>query len=198
MPLRITTQGENRQIHALIQNIADIPGGLTIATADLIPGSILREGTVVSTKDQNGLSHVIKTAKVYEAANANATSIKVEKGSQLKVGDIIAKTINGAAVAIAAITTSNASYDTLTVTLNSSTGLGALTAGDALVEVAEAAAESGAALKYTPLAMVADSHDVLANDNLWIPAIVMGTFKLSVIPAISDDILSKLKGIIVL
>lgn len=195
MAFTIKTKADNRYVHSLIQNLADVPGGVTICTADLIPGSVLMEGTVVSTVDGAGMVHVLKSAAVYEAASANATEIKVAKGSQFKVGDFV--TDGAKAVAISAINTSDSKFDVLTVSLNSSTGLGALKVGNAL-EQAAAAASSNAVLKYTPMAMVADLHDVKADDNLWVPAVVIGTFKKSVVPAVSEAVLAKLKGIVLL
>lgn len=52
---------------------------------------------------------VCKTAKVYEAAAAQATSLKVEKGHLFKVGDKIGGS------AISAINTTNKDFDTLTI-----------------------------------------------------------------------------------
>ena len=43
----IKTKGENRYVHALIQNVADIPGGVTIGVTDLVDRGVLKEGTVV-------------------------------------------------------------------------------------------------------------------------------------------------------
>lgn len=190
-------KGENRYVHSLIQNLADIPGGVTVQTSELIHGSVLLEGTVISTKDTAGICHVIKTAKVVATAAKDSTTIKVAKGSQLKVGDILTKTKGKAAVAIKSIDYTDTTFDLITINLNETTGLEALVAGDALVQ-AKAAGANGSEFKYKPLAMVGDFHDVKADDNLWVPAVVIGTFKASVIPAISTELLAELKGIVVL
>lgn len=195
----IKTKGEERYVHALIQNIADIPGGVTIKESELVAGGILNEGAVIG-KDSAGVAHVIKAAAVYENASANATSIKIKKGSHFKAGEFV--TDGTKAVAIASVdTSSSALYDTLTVTLNgaegSQSGLGALTTASVL-EQAKAAATSGAQLYYEPLAMVAEAYEVKAGENLWVPAVVIATFKKSLIPPVSDAVLAKLKGIVLL
>lgn len=191
----IKTKGEERHVHALIQNIADIPGGVTINEAELVAGGILQEGAVIG-KDTAGIAHVIKAAAVYEAAGANATSIKIKKGSHFKAGDFV--TDGTKAVAIASVdTSSSALFDTLTVTLNETTGLGALTTASVL-EQAKAAATKDAQLSYEPLAMVAEAYDVKAGENLWVPAVVIATFKKSLIPPVSDAVIALLKGIVLL
>lgn len=57
---------------------------------------------------------VIQNAKVYEPADASATTLKIAKGSFVQVSDLILVAL-GAAVAVSAIDTSNADYDALTV-----------------------------------------------------------------------------------
>lgn len=195
MSFNIKVKGEDRHVHAVIQNIADIPGGVTINVAELVPGSILQEGSVVGF-DTNGIAHVIKSAAVYEEAAANATSIKIKKGSQFKAGDFV--TDGSKAVAIAAVdTSSSALFDTITVTLNESAGLAKLAAGTAITQ-AKAAATSNAAVAYEPVAMIPDAFDVKASENLWVPAVVIGTFKKSLIPPMSAAVYAKLKGIVLL
>ena len=73
MGLRIDRKKDERVVHACTHNLADIPNGVTVCSADLIPGGILREGTAIG-KGEAGLYHVIKTAKVTEAANNTATA----------------------------------------------------------------------------------------------------------------------------
>lgn len=57
---------------------------------------------------------VIQNAKVYENAEASATSLKIAKGSFVQVSDLLLVAV-GLAVAVSAIDTSNEAYDTLTV-----------------------------------------------------------------------------------
>lgn len=192
----IKIKGEDRIVHALIQNIADIPGGVTVAVADLVPNSILKEGTVIGF-DEAGIAHVIKSASVAEEAAANATTIKISKGSNLKAGDFVTDG-KGAAVAVASIDTNSSNlYDTITITPNDDAGFAKLVQG-AVITLAKTASKTAAALKFEPVAMVADSYEVKPEENLWVPAVVMGTFKKSLIPPVSADVLAKLKGIILL
>lgn len=192
----IKVKGEDRIVHALIQNIADIPGGVTIDVSELVPGSILKEGTVIGGIDNAGVAHVIKSAAVAVEAAANATTINIEKGSNLKVGDFVSD--GKAAVAIAAIdTTSSNIYDTITITPNDADGLSKLVKG-AVITQAKSASKTTAAVKYTPVAMAAENYDVKAGENLWIAAVVMGTFKKSLVPPVSEGVLAQLKGIILL
>lgn len=180
MALTIHKKNEQRYVHSLIQNLADVPGGVTVSTADLIPGTPLNEGAYVGKKDSAGVCHVIKTAQVYENASSSATSYKIAKGSQLKVGDVVTVGAGKAAYAIATIDRdSSALFDTITVP----TTLGAATKGTTLVQAK--AAGSSAAVE-APLGRVADFHDVVANDNLWVPVVVIGTFHADLVPAAAD------------
>lgn len=84
-------------------------GGYTIDTDSLISGTkVLPKGAVMAI-NASGKAILVKTAKTTAAADANATSIKLAKGHGFVVGD----TVNGST--ISAINTSNASYDTLTI-----------------------------------------------------------------------------------
>jgi hypothetical protein len=103
--------------------------------------------------------------------------------------------LNGKAYAISAIdTTSSASYDTITI----GTTIGAI-AKDAVIMAADGEhASSGAAFKYTPKALTGDHYDVKDLENHLVSAVTIGQFKESVIPPISEAILSKLKGIVLI
>lgn len=69
----------------------------------------LPKGTPLAYNASTEKVQVCKTAKVYENAAAQATSLKVEKGHLFKVGDKISGS------AISAINTSNKDYDLLTI-----------------------------------------------------------------------------------
>lgn len=103
MGLRIDRKKDERVVHACTHNLADIPNGVTVCSADLIPGGILREGTAIG-KGEAGLYHVIKTAKVTEAANNSATAYKVEKGHHFKKGDFVMLKVGAKAYAITPLT----------------------------------------------------------------------------------------------
>lgn len=171
-----------------VHKVADIRGGVSVATADLNV-DFLHEGRVLGAP-VNGICHVVKFAKVQTNANASATAIKVYKGHDFKVGDVICAAENGAAYAITAIETSNASYDEITI----GTTLGvSLTKDASFIFHAAVAGASGAALKYEPLSVVGTGKPVLKNSNINTDAWVIGVTKGNDLPAL---IAGKLKGII--
>lgn len=194
MGLRIERKSDKRVVHACTHNLADIPNGVTVCAADLVAGGILQEGTALG-KDEAGLFHAVKTAKIIEAATATAKAYKVAKGHHFKVGDVVMLKVGGAAYAITAIdNTTDATHDTITV----GTTLGeAVEVGGALVQAATAGAAAGA-FKYKPKAMTGDGYNVGALNNHFVVAVTIGQFKESVIPAISDDIKDALPGIVLI
>lgn len=120
----------------IVKRIADIPGGVTVKNAE-IPGDVLKDATVISAPDANGITHLVKWAVVQAAAAANATSIRVLKGSDIKVGETLAvDNPRCIPAAITAITTSTTGYDT--VTLEAALGV-AVNVGDVLFLAAAAA-----------------------------------------------------------
>ena len=181
MGLRIDRKKDERVVHACTHNLADIPNGVTVCSADLIPGGILREGTAIG-KGEAGLYHVIKTAKVTEAANNSATAYKVEKGHHFKKGDFVMLKVGAKAYAI-----------TVGTTLGE-----AVNVGDALVQASAQSASTTSAFKYAPKALVGDSYEVKALDNHLVVAVTIGQFKESVIPAQSGDIKAALPGIVLI
>lgn len=183
-------KGKN-YVHALIKNLADVPGGVTVSSADLIPGTVLLEGTYVSVPDNSGICHVIKTAKVYEQAGSSATSYKVDKGSQFKVGDFISASASGAAYAITGIDTSEAGYDTITV----GTTIGEAALGATLVQSTKSGSSGAVA---TVLGRTVEFYDVVANDNIFAPVVVIGTYKKALVPPCNTTIDGKLPGIVLL
>lgn len=181
-----------RVVHAYTHNLADLPNGIGLAVSDLVPGVALLEGTPIGIDSATGLAHVIKCATITENADNAATAYKVKKGSHFKVGDIIALGAAKKGVAITAIDRdSNATYDTITV---GATLAAAVVVGQVLVQAKAAASSS--ALAYTPVALTADSYDVVANENLFVAAITIGQFKESCIPGIATDVKNALKGIV--
>ncbi len=193
MGLKIKRQSDTRIVHACTHNLADIPNGVTIKSAELIAGGILKEGSAIGL-GSDGLYHVVKTAKVVEAVGSTGTTIKVAKGHHFKTGDVIMAEVNGKAYAISAIdTTSQATYDTITI----GTTLGAI-AKDAVLMLAAGAGASGSAFKYTPKALTGDHYDVKSLENHLVSAVTIGQFKESNIPPISSAILSALKGIVLI
>ena len=193
MGLTIKRKEDKRVVHACTHNLADIPNGVTVKSAELVSGSVLKEGTAIG-KGSDGLYHVEKTALVVEAVAASGTSIKIAKGSHFKVGDFVMSAVNGKAYAITAIDTTNATYDTVTI----GTAIGEI-AKDAIIMLADGEhASSGAAFKFAPKALTGDSYDVEALSNHLVSAVTIGQFKESVIPPINDAILGELKGIVLI
>lgn len=192
--LTIKTQSEARQVRAFTHKVADIPGGVTVCVAELIPGAILHEGTPLG-KGTDGLYHVVKTAKVKTDAAANATSIVIEKGSHITANDFVCVAEGGKAVKVASVS-HGTTDDTLTIVLNETTGLAKLTAGDVLVGAAAAAASNTSKFKYAPVALTGSAYDVVANDNIFSAAVTIGQVKESNIPPISSDIKAALKGVV--
>ncbi len=171
-----------------VHKVADIRGGVSVAIADLNV-DFLHEGRVISAPS-SGICHVVKFAKVQANATNAAVKIKVYKGHDFKVDDVICAAENGAAYAITAIDTSDDDYDELTI----GTTLGvALTKDVSYIFHAAESGASGAALKYEPLALVGTGKPVVANQNIDTDAWVIGVTKGNALPSL---IASKLKGII--
>ena len=167
MSLTIKRQNEKRIASAFSHKLADIPNGVTVAGQDLTQ-PVLYEGSVIG-KDENGLYHVIKTAKVAVAADSAATTITVHKGHNFRQGELVFAVKGGKCYAISAITTNseNSTYDDITI----GTTLGvALKIGDAIYLGADSGATKGA-FKYEPEAVVGENYDVeyLSNTtvNAW-------------------------------
>lgn len=120
----------------IVKRIADIPGGVTVKNAEIL-GDVLKDATVISAPDTNGITHLVKWAVVQAAAAANATAIRVLKGSDIKVGETLAVDNPRCIPAeITAITTSATGYDT--VALEAALGV-AVNVGDVLFLAAAAA-----------------------------------------------------------
>lgn len=175
--LQITRKQDKRIVRACTHNLADIPNGVTVSVADLIAGGVIPEGAFIGA-DSAGLYHLIKTAKIIEAASSSATDYKVAKGHHFKVGDFVAPDAGAQSYAITAIdSTTSGAYDVITV----ATTLGkALNEGDALVQVAAAA--SKAVFQYVPKAVLGDSYPVEALSNHTAVAVTIGQFKAALAP----------------
>lgn len=189
--LRIDRKRDERVVHACTHNVADIPNGVTVASAELIPGVRLAEGTPIAP-GSDGLYHVIKTAKVLDAVADTATTVNVAKGSHFKPGDVVLLKAGAKAVAITAIDASDPTKDVFTL----KAAIGAVAQGAALVQ-AKAEGATGAII-YKAKALTGDSYDVVKLSNHLVSAVTIGQFKKAVIPAISDDILADLKGIVLI
>ena len=172
MSLTIKRAKDNRVVKCILHRIADIPGGVTVKTANL-GGTALFEGTPIG-KGKDGVFEVCKTAQIVTQAEANATTYEVAKGHHFKVGDRFATdACNGQT--ISAIDKSDATKDIITV----GTTLGAeITAGTPAFE------SSGAnkTLKNAPIAVAGSNYSV-NGENLFVDAWVMAVVRESNAPA---------------
>ena len=181
--MRIKREQDERTAHACTHNLADVPNGVTVSVADLIPGVPLREGSVIAP-DEAGFYHLVKTAEVVEAATATATDYKVAKGHHFKVGDFVMFKTGAKSYAITAIDTTPATFDTITV----GTTLGAAIPVGGTLTQAKAESATVSAYKYPPFAACGDSYPVEALTNTPVVAVTFGQFRAALCPPLSDDI----------
>lgn len=161
------------------RKIEDIPGGITVAVRDLTQKRIFA-GTPVGP-DQNGLYHVVKTARVREKVTTG-TAYKVDKGHNFKVGDILA--YNGVGYAISSINVTAVEHDVISV----ATSLGEIEAG-AVVFEGDKSAASDVTFKYVPSALVGTTMDIIEGDNHLTDGVVRGSVREAAIgAAISSEI----------
>ena len=187
MSLTIKRAKDNRVVKCILHRIADIPGGVTVKTANL-GGTALFEGTPIG-KGKDGVFEVCKTAQIVTKAEANATTYEVAKGHHFKVGDRFATdACNGQT--ITAIDKSDATKDIITVgtTLSASK----IAAGTCAFE------SSGAnkTLKVTPVAIAGSNEDVKSDTNLFVSAWVIGVVNKATAPIVNDAIKTALKGVV--
>lgn len=186
MSLTIKRKQDNRVVKCLLHRVADIPGGVTVSSANL-GGDVLQEGTPIGV-GSNGVYTVAKTAKVVTAATNSATSYEVAKGHHFKVGDYFAAgSANGQK--IATVDKSNADKDIITV----DTTLGAAIAAGTVAYQTTAANKTAS---VNAVAVVGSSADVEAGNNLFVDAWVLGVVREGNAPAATDAIKTALKGIV--
>lgn len=126
-------------------------GGFALA-ADILPSTSTHvlKGAPISVDHSTRIANIVKTAVV--SAGSTTTKTRVAKGHLIKVGDVIAKAVDGNAVAITAIDTSNADYDELTHLTNG----GAFSENDVIFEAA-AVGTGNAAYKHDANALLSDN-----------------------------------------
>jgi len=108
-------------------------GGFNLVATNLVAGSTLPPLAPLAVDFAARTAIAVKNVAVYENAAANATTIKVKKNSLAYVGMFLS---NGSEAAeVTAISTANAAYDLLTISLGA-----AVVAGDVLFECAEPSA----------------------------------------------------------
>lgn len=151
--MHYTVTPQSGYSHTHLWDIADArqyDGGFLLKN---VPSSLntVPAGTLVKVDTTARTAEIVKSAKLAAAIATADTTVKVAKGSTLAKGDVIG--IGGKSVTLGAITTSNAAYDTFTITAGA---LGAVDAGEALVTYA-----NGAAAKVDGLV----TADVDVDDN---------------------------------
>jgi len=169
----IQQKKNDRVVRCFTHKLADIAGGVNIATSDLTQDT-LPEAVAIG-KDTNGLFHVVKTAELAANATSSATTYTVKKGHNFKVGDFVMLATGAKSYAITAITTNsgNSAYDDITV----GTTLGkAATAGESIMQ-ANAESSSASAFKYAPVALTGEGYDVKQGQNIFANAWLIGVVK---------------------
>lgn len=135
MDYKETPQSGNSYTHQWdIASEEKYDGGFRLVKTNL-PTDLekLPRGTFVKLDLTERKATVVKTAKIAEAVTALTTTVKVEKGSLLVVGDIVG--IGTTSVEIEDFDTSNEDYDSFTITAEA---LGTIALGGKLQEYAEA------------------------------------------------------------
>ena len=180
--MQITQKSETRLPIVFDTKLEVVPGGVTVAIADLnIANLTLYAGTPIG-RDANNLYHVIKGAVAYANASNTDTSYQVKKGHNFKVGDFYSTGVGTKAYAITAIdTTTSTLYDTITV----GTTLGvAVTAGDAFIQAKQQATGNTSVLNVEPSGYVGTHSDVVAGDNLLVDCVLRGSMRAAALTAL--------------
>lgn len=157
---------------------AEKNGGGLLANCDFDA----HEGMAVGLVD--GKFRPVKAFKVYEDAESGATTIKIEKGSGIAVGDIIG--VGKKAVANTGVEATN-DYDIVTVSLAV-----AVKKGQWLFEAASASASS-AAPKYAPAYIL--GTDVPAGSGDAMVKLVNGANLRKETAPVADEVVALMKGI---
>lgn len=168
-------------VRIIEHKIADVRGGVSVKTSNL-PTGILKEGAVLSTLT-DGLSKVIKVAKVVTEVAESAKTIEIEKGSNIAVGDYIKVSGGSTAVKVSAVNNTDVTKDILTT----STAVGAIAEGGIIVE----SDNSGNVAK--PLGICGTNVAFEKGDNVQVDCWMIATTKGLELPS---EIASELKGIV--
>lgn len=175
------------QYHPGIEKmIEDVIGGGTINRAGLrgavFNGKPLDElpPLVVVVRNENGVYCALKTARVFEDAAADATSIKVAKNHLFAVGDFVTVggDLQGASDQITAIDKNNAGYDVVTLAAT----IGAAAKGSVLVQTKDKQAAGAATLPYDGEVVLTMNKVDLTVANQQSGLLVRGTVNESCMP----------------
>lgn len=166
--------------------IEDVIGGGMIDGASLrgavFNGKPLDElpPLVVVVQNEDGVYCALKTARVFEAAAADATIIKVAKNHLFAVGDFVTVggDLQGASDQITAIDKSNAGYDIITLAAT----IGAAAKGAVLVQAKDKQAAGAAMLPYNGEVVLTMNKVDLTVANQQSGLLVRGTVNESCMP----------------
>jgi hypothetical protein len=183
-----TQTTETRGVVAFQTKLETIPGGMTVAIADVVE-DILYAGTPIGVDSSTRLGHIVKCAEMQATATNTATDYRVIKGHNFAVGDHICSAEGAKAQTITAITTTETAYDTLTV----GTSIGVEVADGAWLYQSSGASQStGSDLKYDPIGLIGEDIDMTASDNHLVSVVVRGSAIVDNIPPIGTVITAKL------
>ncbi len=137
----------------IINRIADVPGGVSLATSNLVAGKIVEEAAPL-TKPATGVRTVCKQAIVL--AGSTTTAIKVASDTNMfKVGNFAGTKVLGKAYAITGIATASG-IDTITV----GTAIDTPVTGGFIYEMDAEAASNSSALENEPAVIMKDGFVV--------------------------------------
>lgn len=135
MEYKETPQSGNSYLHVWdVASARVFDGGFLFDKTTVPDGTeTLPKGVFLKVDQVERKATLIKTAVLFEAITNVSTTVKIKKGSLLLATDIVG--INGAAVLVGTIDTSNADYDSFDIVADS---LGALAEGAVLQTYDEA------------------------------------------------------------
>lgn len=184
--MTVTKRKDVRTPHVIMHKVADVRGGVSINTAEL-GGDYIREGAVLDI--WNGICHVVKTAELVAGVDNSGKDLKVKKYHNFKAGDVVMFKDGGIASKITKIVEGK-DYDTLTLDAKLEDEIGI---GHCIAEAKQKQAESGAALRYVPQAIVGTGKTfgpgVNVDTDAWVVAVTNGN-------RIPSFVYEKLKGIV--
>nr|DAQ01948.1 MAG TPA: Head fiber protein [Caudoviricetes sp.] len=171
MAMTVKRRRDDNTPRVIVHRVADIRGGVSVDTKEL-GGDYLLEGTPLSAPE-NGVYHAIKIARVAGDVQSSETSVKIAKGHNFRVGDVVMADEANIATKITKIENTAKEYDTITIKV----ALGELKQGSFLVEAKEESTNESA-LKYKPVAISGQGVVIEPKSNLvvdaWVFAVTNG------------------------
>jgi hypothetical protein len=163
MGMSVTKTSDSAVVEVFAKIFEDVMGGLNLVISELKATTLfLPKGTILAVNETTRKANIVKTAELQANAADNATTYRVKKNHEFKVGDFLSGAVGSTAYAITAITTTETAYDTLTV----GTTLGAAyTAGLIMFEAAAEAASNTSAYKYTAGGVLKNTVKVETNTD---------------------------------